>query len=248
MTDKPYINSPLVEVVCEFRLPPTAKWDLTTPGKIYEHVHNEFPTTEPRTISEVVLTDSDKGMNQRIQSSERVFFFSEDREKFIQVGNRILSIHHLKPYISWEITFEPIILSAFQALAENTDISTFQRIGLRYINRIEIPAPLFALDDYFDFKPLIDVDLKDKTKSIIVGAVFELYEGRDACRVQLTDTKPNDKNSSTFVLDIDYSTKQQQVLSRDQAMEWIKEAHIEVDKIFDKCTSQKLKDKFGKYT
>ena len=39
-----YPNPPVIEAVCEFRLPPDSEWDLTVPGLVYEHIRDQVPT------------------------------------------------------------------------------------------------------------------------------------------------------------------------------------------------------------
>ncbi len=240
-----YLNPPVVEVVCEFILPLDIEWDITTAGFIYKEVSRDFPLKESRIANQVTITEKNGTMNQEIKREERALFFSHEREKFIQVGNRVVSIHHLKKlYLNWETSFEPVISDVFEALKKVIDIKSLQRIGLRYINKIEIPSGR-DLSDFFVFRPSVASDLKDNIKSVIIGCVFEFQNGRDGCRVQLGDEPIGDPQKRSFLLDIDYFLKQPQSVSSDQAIKWIREAHTHVDEIFRKSITNKLEDTFG---
>lgn len=243
-----FLNPPLVEAVCEFRLPSDAKWDITTPGLIFDKVRGlggGFPTKEPRIARQVRLTEKDGALNQEVKREERVLFYSPEKDKFIQVGDRIISVHHLKvTYRTWEASFEPIIKDVFKALSSIIETQTLQRIGLRYINRIELPAKS-DFEAFFKFKPSMSSDLKSSIKNVMIGCVFEFKDGQDGCRLQLADAPTNDKQNKAYILDIDYFLKKPQAVSSDKAMAWIAEAHNKVEDIFKKSITPKLEQRFG---
>ncbi len=198
-----YVKAPILEAVCEFRLSPDSKWDLTIPGLLYEKLSSEFPNKEQRILQDIEITQAAQGMQQQIRSSERILFLSPDRKTFVQVGPQLLSVNRLRPYISWE-QFKPAIQIAFQSLSNTIDVPRIQRIGLRYINRIEIPQKNFLLETFFDLYPYLGKGLPQGHANFFVGCTFEFRNRQDLCKVQLTDTVPEAKDASAFILDIDY--------------------------------------------
>ncbi|WP_279165294.1 TIGR04255 family protein [Thermus scotoductus] len=135
---KKYRNPPLVEAICEFRLTQNTHWDLMIPGLFYEGVKNEFPHREQRSVQELQLIQGPQGIRQELRVSERALLFSPDRKLVIQLGPHILVVNALKPYPTWE-GFKPRIEMAWKKLQEIMDVQGLERIGLRYINRIELP-------------------------------------------------------------------------------------------------------------
>ena len=79
-----YRNPPIIEAVCEFRLAPDSKWDLTIPGLVYEKVSKEFPNKEQRLIQEVEITKGSQGIQQQIRTSERILFLNSDRKSLFK--------------------------------------------------------------------------------------------------------------------------------------------------------------------
>lgn len=237
---KKYANPPIIEAVCEFRLPPDSQWDLTIPGLIYEEIKNEFPNKEQRLVQEIGIIQSPQGVQQQMRTTERMFFLSDDRRSFIQVGPRLLAVNRLKPYPHWE-RFKPQIERAFQALNGTINVETFQRIGLRYINRIELPGQLIDLEAYFDFRPFLGQALQQNpVGAFMIGCVFPFSDGKNACKVELT----NASNSSAFTLDLDYFLAQPQTISVNQTLGWVENAHQHIEEIFEGCITQKLRDVF----
>lgn len=242
---KRYSNAPIIEAVCEFRFPPSTGWDLTIPGLLYEKMSSEFRNKEQRLIHEVEITKGPEGLQQQIRTNERILFLTDDRKAFVQIGPHLLAINCLKPYPTWS-GFKPKIAMAFQALTDVVNVTGIQRIGLRYINRIEIPGHNVDLGEYFEFRPLLGRTLPQDVTSLIVGCVLPFVEGRDSCKVQLTTAVPEKPNESAFILDLDYFLTRDGSIKVNRALEWIEEAHQEVEKIFEGCLSENLKGTFGR--
>lgn len=240
---KKYANPPLIEAVCEFRLTSDTAWDLTIPGLMYEKVEKEFPNKEQRLIQEVEIIQSPQGMQQQTRTVERVLFLTSDRKIFIQAGPHLLAVNCLKPYPTWN-GFKPRIESAFRSLTEIVDIKGLQRIGLRYINRIEIPAPSINLEKYFEFRPFLGQKLPQNMVDFIVGCVWHFSNGRDSCRVQITNALPEKPDHSAFLLDLDYFLAQPKAISVKQALEWVEEAHQKVEEVFEGCIAEPVREIF----
>jgi len=243
---KKYEVPPVIEAVCEFKLAPETPWDLTIPGLIYEKIGDEFKHKEEHSNQEVTFSNTSKGLEQQIQTSQRIRFLTDDKKTFVQLGTRILSINQLQPYASWE-EFKPKIKTAFDALAEIVEINNIERVGLRYVNRIDIPIPKSSkidMDEYFDFNPHVGKNLPQDYRKFIIGAQFPFKGGEDICKVLLTDTVPNKPTSASFILDLDYFLTKPQMVSKDTALEWVESAHNNSEGVFEGCITDRLRRLF----
>ncbi|MFQ6609152.1 MAG: TIGR04255 family protein [Fidelibacterota bacterium] len=240
---KKYENAPIIEAVCEFRLTPETQWDLTIPGLFYEKVREEFAKKEDHPIREVTFAGTSQGLQQKVQAIERVRFLTDDKKTFVQLGPRVLSINKLKPYASWE-EFKPKIEKAFTALTSVVEINSIQRIGLRYINRIDISGQKVDMDEYFDFNPHLGKNLPQDMLNFIVGCTFPFHEGQDSCKIQLTDAIPNDSESVSFILDLDYFLAKAETVAKDTALEWVESAHDNLENVFEGCITGSLRKVF----
>jgi len=239
-----YKNPPLVEAVCEFRLTRDTHWDLTIPGLFYEGVKEVFPHREQRSVQELQIIQEPQGFRQELRVSERVLLFSPDRNLLVQIGPRLLVVNALKPYPTWQ-GFKPCIEMAWKKLQEIVDIQGLERIGLRYINRIELPKEeVVKLSDYFDFYLTIGPRLPQVMGSFIAGAEFPYKEGRDRCRVQLTP-ESNSGEKRALLLDIDYFLAKPRAVGVSEALQWVEEAHTQVEEIFEGCITDRLRELFG---
>jgi len=239
-----YKNPPIMEAVCEFKFAEDTKWDMTIPGILYSEIQKEFPHKEQHLIQQVNITTKDAPPKTQIRKIEQVRFLNNDKTTLIQVGPRTLSINQLKPYKTWS-DFKHYIEYAFDILNKKTKLSAPQRIGIRYINKVEIPLQVANLNDYFEFRPYFGKNMQKSYNSFIVGCVFPFNEDRDSCKVELTSAVPENDGSSAFLLDIDYSLAKPQSVPIDASLEWVEDAHDETDNAFEGCISKPLRDIFG---
>jgi uncharacterized protein (TIGR04255 family) len=238
-----YREPPISEVVCEFRLPASSPWDLAVPGLLYERVRKEFPARRESTA--VLNLKSQAGEETQIAApSEQVRFYTEDEKTFVRVAPRMVGIHRLAPYESWE-EFRPKIELVFGGLLDAVDTPAFARIGLRYINRISIPEKRIDIHEWFGFRPELDDPLPQDLRGFLVGVVLSFEDDRDQARVQLGDAVSEQSDEeSTFLLDIDYALRQPDRVRPPETMSWLEQAHERVEELFEGCIKDRLRQRF----
>ena len=243
-----YSNSPIIESICEFKFTEDTNWDITVPGLIFEDVRTEYPYKEQRATQEISISpptaESDK-MRSQIKRSDFAVFYKEDKKSLIQIGPRILSTSRLQPYQTWN-DFKSQIGYAFGKLHGRVEPKEIQRIGLRYINRINIPMEQnkVTLENYFEFRPYCGPKLPQSHGDFIVGCVFPYYDERDLCKVELKGTMPEKKESLSFLLSIDYFLAKPRSIPVAQSMEWVENAHAEIEILFEGCILPTLREIF----
>lgn len=235
-------NPPIVEAVCEFRLVQDTRWDLTVPGLFYEKVKDSFPDREQRVVQEVEVIQEPQGLQQRVRTAEHVLLFAPDRKMLIQLGPRLLVINVLKPYPTWR-EFKPRIEMAWEALQQVVEIKGLERVGLRYINRIEFPNQDVKLEEYFEFYPFVGQRLSQQVVAFISGVEFSYTDDRDRCRVQLRSAIGEEKVA--VILDIDYFVARARAVGVSETLGWVEEAHSRVEEVFEGCITDKLRSMFG---
>ncbi|MDN7024019.1 TIGR04255 family protein [Methanoculleus sp. FWC-SCC1] len=238
-----YRNPPVIEAVCEFRFPPDTPWDAAIPERLYERLKEEFPHREVQKGQELEITQGNSGVSQKVISVERTILYSENRKILLHIGNHILAINCLQPYPSWKV-FQPKIQQTFNAIQEVTGITGIDRIGLMYLDKIEIPEETGKLKDYFNFHPGIGEHLPQKFVNFIVGCDFPFADMRDICRLQLTRAMQEKPGNSAFILTTDYFLAKRQAIAPDEVFEWLENAHREVREIFEGSVTDKLRSLF----
>ena len=238
-----YKNSPIIEALCEFRFEPSLPWDLAIPGLVYERVRDDFPKRRQVRAFETSVSASPEGVEQQVRTTDRMQFLREDERVLIQVGPDLLAVNHLKPYPTWQ-EFLPLIQSGFSAYREAANPEGIRRIGLRYINRIEIPGPSIEVEDYFSFYPFVGPNLPQQHGPFIVGIQIP-YEGeRDVLRLQLANASAETPDIVPMMLDLDYFLAKPGKVSLDAISEWLEIAHNHVEEAFEACITDRLRQLF----
>jgi len=239
-----YENSPIVEALCEFQFEPGRPWDLTIPGLVYEKIRDEFPKKRQAKQVQVELSATvDEGIAQKVATSDRMQFLREDEKALVQVGPNLLVINHLKPYPTWD-KFLPLIKKGVEVYRGVVDAEGMRRIGLRYINRIEIPGQRIELKDYFDFRPFVGSKLPQDFGPFIVGIQVSYEDSRDVLRVQLASARVDIPDTIAIMLDLDYFLAQPGQVALDKVIDWVKVAHDRVEVAFEGCITDQLRHIF----
>src|SRR5580700_3961195 len=124
-----YKYDPIQEAVCEFRfVAPQAGWSVMA-GRLYERLNDLYPN-EPAQGMAIVPQPS-----ERPSAPGQVRLSNPDNTALATVGQHLISVHSVRPYMGWELFLEHIdrTLAAFADIVESD--FEIERIGLRYINQ-----------------------------------------------------------------------------------------------------------------
>jgi len=181
-------------------------------------------------------------MEQQLEST-RMQFLSADGKALVQVGPNLLAVNHLKPYPGWD-TFLPMIQEAYRAYIETAPPTAIQRIGLRYINRIELPGPRVELEEYLNIYPYLGRELPQDYGEVMVRIQTAFNALRDGLQIVLASPEAGNTDVNVFVLDMDYFLAKPGVITAQEAFSWVNEAHDRLEQLFEGCISDKLRQLF----
>ena len=215
-----------------------------------------FPITEERKVqTQQVLVTNEPGAQNTVLSKEQFsewHFYGKEKEKELCIGCNCLFIN-LKKYTSFE-DLKPQFFEVLDLLLRNYSNIRINRIGLRYVNQITLPAEKkarktwnsywskYISDALIKSLSLIDVDtaLSRQMNSI------EMNYGDCMLRFQYgifnTDyPAPNKKNS--FVIDIDIYASG--LIESEDIKNDVDTFHVKAKEWFEKAIKQGLRDKMG---
>jgi uncharacterized protein (TIGR04255 family) len=241
---KKYKRPPIIEAFCEIQFEQNTPWIPTYPGLLYAKLQETFPEQRSAARVNVGLASAPGVINQELGLLPIVQFLQKDEQALVQVGQHLLAVNRLKPYPTWE-EFLPLIVQAFQAYREVAAPTSVHRIGLRYINRIEIPGERVTLEDYFEFYPFIGEKLPQDLDAFFLGVQVSYEDARDALRLQLTTTSTEMPGARALFLDLDYFLIKPGEIALEGVPGWLdKVAHEHVEEAFEACIKDRLRDQF----
>lgn len=240
-----YRDSPIVEAVCEFWFSPDTPWEQDLPERFYGSVKNQLPIRESKKKQALQIKTNPTGIEEHsLETIDIQIFLAEDRRMLVQFSPRRLSINCIRPYPSWD-GFRAVIRQAYETVVSLTGAKRLDRIGLLYVNKIEIPGKNIKLKDYFMFYPYRGDELPQNTMNFMVGCDFPYNENRDICRLKLTRAMPEKQNSSAYLLTTDYFLAKKNTVKPEDALTWVEEAHTVAKSLFKGCVTEQLEEIFN---
>jgi len=243
---KKYRNPPVVEALCEFQFIPTRTWDMTIPGLIYEKVKSKFPHRQQQIGIGLQFRPTERGVEQKVEhAAPRVQLYAKDKTSLIQIGPDRLAVNQLSPYPTWA-RFKPKIFYSLQAYQKVAVPKGFKRIGLRYINKIKIPAKTIDMSDYFKIYPAIPDNLPQTHSTFISRVEIPYMDERDRMLLTLASEATEVKDTLLLVLDIDYIMLKPEAVPINAFASWIEQAHSAIETAFESSITDKTRALFDK--
>ena len=240
-----YKKPPILEAVLEFRwAEPKAlsALDDTLQLPCFE----SFGTRKTR-----FLIDASINMNsQHVSHSQRELGLEvtlrDGSEKVFLEEQKFVFIR-LAPYDRWELFLERT-MSILRPTAEALNIAEFTRIGLRYVNRIDVPNPNGAgidTDQFVTVKfdgPRPDRGVVEEFQMRVVKST----EKEDIFYALVLATTPSPLPGYLgILLDIDVFTQRPLVAGSESLMRTLGEMRVEKNDIFEECLTDASRELFG---
>lgn len=238
-----YVNPPLIEAVCDIRFDANSNWDLAIPGLFFDRFKSSYPKRRQAAAIDLAVSPAKDQVEQILSRHDRLQLLDEHEKDVLQIGPHLLAVNRLAPYESWQ-HFEPRIMAAFDAYLDIARPKRLARIGLRAVNRIEVPKPLIRMEDYFDFYPHLGDHLPQEIGPFLVGVEFTFEGGRDHLRLEVRNTLASKEGLTSFLLILDYYSQGLGKIEFLAVRDWLRTAHRHLDDVFEGCLKDSLREVF----
>jgi len=235
-TSHKYRNSPIVEAVCEFRFAAESRYDVLIYGLVFDKVKSRYPNRRTRQQISLESEVGEGHVQQRIGNPvTTIQFVSEDEKSLIQIDPDKVSFIRRSPYVSWE-DFRQEIRRGIQNYSSVVSGRKLERIGLRYINRIELPEREVKLTDYLKAVPRIpDPQAPAVIRTWAQRQEIVYTENSAVMTVQAGSINDEEIDGAAFLLDFDYATAEiiPSFDSVNGLIEWLDIAHACIEIMFE---------------
>jgi len=242
---KKYKNPPVVEALCEIFFG-GSKWDSTLPGLFFEKVKKDFPKKrELDQIGVEVSISKDTHGSQVIHGEKRLQLVKEDNSRLIQIEKDLLVVNQLRPYPRFK-DWRPVIDEMLKHYSDLAQPAGVQRLGVRYINRIVIPAAKFQMEDYFYLYPEVPQSLGAIHGKFMVRVEIPPKNKGHLLMITFSTAPADSPETSALMLDIYDIFPFSQLLSIEKVDKYIDEAHDNIEMAFETSITEKTRDLFEK--
>ena len=223
---------PLIEALCEFRFDPSSPWDWTVPGRLFDKIGQEF--SERAQVQglgvQIQIGPGPAPAAHLSTGPERVQLKRPDGSAMVQVGPNLLAVNQLRPYPQWE-AFRDLIMRVFSTYRDVTDTISLSRIGLRYINQLELPEGPVQVGDFITLKPPL-VGPLDRQLQGFYQRYEILQEAPVGVLVHQTGIQKAEERR-VIIVDLDFGSHEVTNLQDAGAVEaWLDSAHERVEEAF----------------
>lgn len=238
-----YKKPPVVEALCEIFFN-DSKWDSTIPGLFFDKIKGNYPKKRELEQIGVEVSIAKDIQNQRIRRRDkRIQFFKEDMSQLIQIEKDMLVVNQLKPYPRFE-DWKPAIDSMLSLYDNLTKPKGIRQIGIRYINRINIPHLKFKMEDYFYLYPEVPQSLEAiHGKFMMRLEILPKNKGHHLI-ITFGSAPANSPGVSTEMLDIYDIFSLPEQISINDVDKYIMGAHENIELAFENSITQKTRDLF----
>jgi uncharacterized protein (TIGR04255 family) len=227
--DRPFDHLPLapvVEAVIQFRSRITGKWE---PESLSKKLAEQLPQLQTLQLQQRIefeaLFDSELPSPKTSQRQICHAIRGKDAEGKVvaQFSRDGLIFSRLKPYPGWPVFLDEA-LRVWEVFQELTDATEIQRLGTRFINRID-GVEFATLGEFLREPPSLPRALP--LKRFLYQSTFDV-PGHDLAINVIKTMQPDEAGQSALIIDIDVSTTREIPCNRaslDQlllAMRWLK--------------------------
>jgi uncharacterized protein (TIGR04255 family) len=224
---KQYKSPPLLEAVCEFKFQPPSSRNPAVLDLIYEKVQAQFPQREP-------VNDPD---GQEAVPDAKTKFRRADGSALLQVSPKLLAINQLRPYPAWP-QFKQLILETYALYSEIVSPAHLLRLGLRYINRIEIPGTKIEIGCFLRGCP-------EGYHKLFLSTEFPFDTERENLAMILAHVPHSEGDFSHFYLDLDYGAFPATAMTPETIAPILERAHDRIEQLFETSLTDETRRLFG---
>lgn len=239
---QPYKRAPITEAVIEVRFQtPLPPQDVARVKDVHA---KDFPGLN--NISETLFAQMENAGAPVIQHHHVGFRMNNaDSTDIISITTGAFAYSRLAPYNGWD-TFSASALEAYRKLRKAIQYVPLQRLGLRYINRIDIrlPAPgaPLKIEDYLKVEPRFPSEKLSHLQSFVMQTIHQLEEIGCLVTINVASAEAPFAPGIALILDIDIG-RNISVPQRVEDIEALLGAmRVEKNQIFELCITDNTRE------
>ncbi len=195
-------NAPIVEALLDIQVEVPESTPYSRLDDFYAEIKDIFPHRHERKKVDIEFSAKDEEVRKTV-SKIGFSFKSESFPEVVQARLTGFSFSRLKPYKNWP-KLRDDSGALWQIYREILKPDKVTKLGLRYINRIEIPLPMSDLDEYVLTNPKIAPSLPQDVNDIFMRLVIPDVERDSVGVVILTiDEMTPESKTLPLIFDID---------------------------------------------
>lgn len=202
----PYLsNAPIIEAVIEFQFSVSDNVTIEMLQEIADSLRLDFPKQEEKRSSVIKTVIKSSGPETEVHDGGLVGVSakSSDDKNIVQLFRDRFSFSQLPPYQNWEL-LEKQAIKIWNMFLNKTKIESVNRVGVRFINKVELNLPMDDFNDYIVGAPVIPKGLPQFLGAFDVRLIIPNKDiEADGIVTMSMNGLDKEKNVVPVILDVD---------------------------------------------
>ncbi len=245
MSSTPYRRPPITEAVVELRF--AAPIEVDQVEKIKDRLTDDYPVT-PQIMQNISFISAPGNQNSTQVEFAGYRMSSADATNVAIIGRQNISTSRLAPYTGWE-EFTGNAKRNWAIWRKVAGWREVTRIGVRYINRIDIPNPddsPVPIHHYLAFLPVFpDIEGSKSIDTFAINGSTGIANSSFKLILNAGSTPSPLVRTESFLLDIDISQDGNLPHNDDGLWALIDEVRLLKNRIFEACITDLSRELFS---
>ena len=201
----PYARPPITEAVIEIRVSLPSEVTLETLAAVHDSVRATYPARRNRYHVEGLIEGYAGGEGVSAQARQSQIGFqclSSDGRQIALFGLSQFSFSRLAPYEGWE-PFKAETQRLWGMYRAATRPTAINRVGVRYINRLDLPLPFGDFNEFLRTVPEVAPDLPQGLSAYFMRLEIPHDEAQALLVINQALVPSEDTDVASVILDLD---------------------------------------------
>ena len=240
-----YARPPIVEAVIERRFISPIEYEVV--DELRRKFQGEYPAVTP-TAEYAFAINADGAAPEVRQNPVGFRMISLDGTAIVIITTQSVAFSRLAPYPGWE-DFSAGASATFKIARDFTGDVPIARIGIRYVNRLDLPMidgdlPVTRMEDYILIRPEYPQPLTRALHGFTLQCVFDVQVPDCVGTITVAPVQSPVPRHNSVVFDIDIGRNASIPQNERDIEELMGLIRIEKNRIFDTCLTDRAKELF----
>lgn len=235
---KKYGKAPVVQAVIDIRSDPPPGLTFADLRPLHDREKAGYP--DLRDIVQIVQEFSlDESQETRRKTKVGYMFGSADGQRVVQTRTTGFTFSWLVPYDTWSV-FREEALRLWKGYRKLAGPKSIQRVGVRYVNRLDLPQPVENLRRFLNLGPDAPAPLLAETEAFLIQLQSPQRDVGAKLILNAARVAPPKPEVVSIILDIDLFDERPRRSSANIGQR-IDELHARVEEIFEQLITNETR-------
>jgi uncharacterized protein (TIGR04255 family) len=235
-----YSQAPITEALIDIKTSSVEEIALTSLQELAVNLNDNYPHRDDYLFLEGQIVSGPSIKTTAQQTQIGYIYSSADRKQILSTAFNSFTFSRLAPYDCWE-SFRDEAKHLWNIYSAKTKPDTITRIATRYINRIDIPLPVFDLKHFLRTVPEVSPDLPQGLSGYFMQLQIPQEDIQATVVINQGLLPPSNSEISSILLDIEVFQEHSLVIE-DTFWENIEILHTKLNSVFESCITDKVRE------